>query len=105
LTSGINCSSRGGWCHCARRGQLDPLTAVQVQVNMWVRAHTDTGARPSTILRRVLAALSSWYRYLAAHDVIKHHPVSVVVRHWVDPDHSETIGVGPRPGPCPAGGG
>jgi hypothetical protein len=26
--------------------------------------------------------LSSWYRYLAAHDVIAHQPVAVVVRPW-----------------------
>lgn len=59
---------------------------------MWVRAHTDAGAKPSTIRRR-LSALSSWYRYLAAHDVIEHHPVSGVVRPYVDPDHSETVGL------------
>jgi hypothetical protein len=40
-----------------------------------------------------LSALSSWYRYLAAPDVIAHHPVSGVVRPWVDPDHSETVGL------------
>jgi integrase/recombinase XerD len=57
-------------------------------------AHTDTGARPSTIRRRV-SALSSWYRYLAAHNMIEHHPVAGVVRPWVNPAHSETIGTGP----------
>jgi site-specific recombinase XerD len=59
---------------------------------MWVRAHTDADAKPSTIRRR-LSALSSWYRYLAAHDMIDHQPVAGVVRPYVDPDHSETIGL------------
>lgn len=44
---------------------------------MWVRAHTDVGAKPSTIRRR-LSALSSWYRYLATHDVIAPYPVAGV---------------------------
>lgn len=70
----------------------DPLGVDRVQVDMWVRTHTDADAKPSTIRRR-LSALSSWYRYLAAHDVIAHHPVAGVVRPWVDPDHSETIGL------------
>jgi site-specific recombinase XerD len=44
---------------------------------MWVRAHTDAGAKPATIRRR-LAALSSWYRYLATHDVIDYDPMAGV---------------------------
>lgn len=80
------------WLARLGKRELDPLTAGRVQVDMWVRAHTDAGAKPSTIRRR-LSALSSWYRYLAAHDVIDYHPVAGVVRPWVDPDHTETIGL------------
>jgi integrase/recombinase XerD len=80
------------WLAWLGERHLDPLSVGRVQVDMWVRAHTDAGAKPVTIRRR-LAALSGWYRYLAAHDVIEHHPVAGVVRPWVDPDHSETIGL------------
>lgn len=95
------------WLAWLSERQLDPLTASRVQVDMGVRANTYAGAKPSTIRRR-LSALSSWYRYLAAHDVIAHQPVAGVVRPWVDPDHSETIGLdrdqarGPERGSHPA---
>jgi Phage integrase, N-terminal SAM-like domain len=39
----------------------DPLGVGRVQVDIWVRAHTEAGAMPATIRRR-LSALSSWYR-------------------------------------------
>jgi integrase/recombinase XerD len=49
------------WLAWLRERQLDPLTASRVQVDVWVRVHTDAGARPATIRRR-LSALSSCYR-------------------------------------------
>ncbi|MGH3784099.1 MAG: tyrosine-type recombinase/integrase [Pseudonocardiaceae bacterium] len=80
------------WLGWLRERRLDPLAVGRVQVDMWVRAHSDAGAQASTVRRR-LSALSSWYRYLAAHDVIAHQPVAGVVRPYVDPDHTETIGL------------
>jgi integrase/recombinase XerD len=53
--------------------------------------HTLTGA-PSTVAR-TLAALSSFYRYALAEEVVDRNPVEMVVRHAVDADHSSSRGL------------
>lgn len=50
---------------CASYG-YDPLRAQPAYVQCWAQEAERAGTKPSTITRRV-AALSSWYRYLASH--------------------------------------
>ena len=54
-----------GWL--AERG-TDVLDAGRVHVDLWAAAQQDRGAESSTVRRR-LSALSSFYRYCAAHDL------------------------------------
>lgn len=44
-------------------------------------------------MRRRLSALSSFYRYCAAHDLIGRIPMAGVVRPVVDADYTATIGL------------
>ena len=44
-------------------------------------------------MRRRLSALSSFYRYCAAHDLIGRIPTAGVARPVVDPDYTATIGL------------
>ncbi len=50
-----------GFCDIAGTG---PLAARRVHVDAWARAMQSAGAAPRTVARR-LAAVSSWYQYLA----------------------------------------
>ena len=50
------------------------------------------GAEAASVRRR-LSALSSFYRYCAAHDLAGRNPVDGVARPAVDPDHTATIGL------------
>ena len=52
----------------------------------------DAGAAPSSVTRR-LSALSSFYRFAAAHDLRDGNPVHGVRRPAVDPDHTRTVGL------------
>jgi len=45
----------------------DVLAAGRVHVDLWVSAQQEAGAEASSVRRR-LSALSSFYRYCAAHD-------------------------------------
>ena len=44
-------------------------------------------------MRRRLSALSSFYRYCAAHDLVDRIPTAGVARPMVDPDYTATIGL------------
>ena len=44
-------------------------------------------------MRRRLSALSSFYRYCAAHDLVDRIPTAGVARPVVDPDYTATIGL------------
>ena len=55
-----------GWL--AERG-TDVLDAGRVHVDLWAAGQQDRGAEASTVRRR-LSALSSFYRYCAAHDLV-----------------------------------
>ena len=76
---------------CAPRG-LDVLGARRVQVDLHTTGLLDAGAASSSVARR-LSALSSFYRFAAAHDLRVDNPVVGVRRPAVDPDHTRTVGL------------
>ena len=78
-----------GWL--ADRG-VDVLDAARVHVDLWAAAQQDRGTESSTVRRR-LSALSSFYRYCAAHDLVDRIPTAGVARPGVDPDYTATIGL------------
>jgi integrase/recombinase XerD len=68
------------------------LAAGRVHVDLWAAIQLDTGAASSSVRRR-LSALSSFYRYCAAHDLIGRVPTEGVARPVVDPDFTATVGL------------
>jgi len=68
------------------------LAAGRVHVDLWVATQLDAGAAESSVRRR-LSALSSFYRYCAAHDLIGRVPTEGVARPVVDPDYTATVGL------------
>ncbi len=78
-----------GWL--ADRG-VDVLGAGRVHVDLWVAGQQDRGAESSTVRLR-LSALSSFYRYCAAHDLVDRIPTAGVARPVVDPDYTATVGL------------
>ena len=75
----------------AGRG-IDVLTAGRVHVDLWVAGQQDQCAEAASVRRR-LSALSSFYRYCAAHDLMDRIPTAGVARPVVDPDYTATIGL------------
>jgi integrase/recombinase XerD len=75
---------------CDQHG-IDPLEARRVHVDAWARALQAGGAAPRTTARR-LAAVSSWYGYLAAEGVRSGSPVEHVRRPKIA-DRGETPGL------------
>ncbi|MCO4254529.1 tyrosine-type recombinase/integrase [Pseudarthrobacter cellobiosi] len=78
-----------GYCAWLDDLNLDLLTVRRVHVDGY--RHTLAGA-PTTVAR-TLAAVSSFYRYALAEDVVDRNPVATVVRPSVDADHSSTQGL------------
>ena len=78
-----------GWL--AERG-TDVLDAGRVHVDVWAAGQQDQGAEAASVRRR-LSALSSFYRYCAAHDLVDRIPTAGVARPMVDPDYTATIGL------------
>ena len=78
-----------GWL--AERG-TDVLDAGRVHVDVWAAGQQDQGAEAASVRRR-LSALSSFYRYCAAHDLVDRIPTAGVARPVVDPDYTATIGL------------
>jgi integrase/recombinase XerD len=70
----------------------DVLAAGRVHVDLWAATQLDAGASASSVRRR-LSALSSFYRYCAAHDLIGRVPTEGVARPVVDPDYTATVGL------------
>jgi integrase/recombinase XerD len=68
------------------------LAAGRVHVDLWVAGQQDQGAGAASVRRR-LAALSSFYRYCAAHDLGGVIPTAGVARPVVDPDYTATVGL------------
>ncbi|HBS08185.1 MAG TPA: integrase [Microbacterium sp.] len=71
---------------------LDALTVERRHLDWWRNWLTDTGSALSTVARK-LAAISSFYRYALAENVIVANPAQLVTRPKVDPDHSATNGM------------
>ena len=71
---------------------VDVLQAGRVHVDLWVASQQDQGAEAASVRRR-LSALSSFYRYCAAHDLISRIPTVGVARPQVDPDYTATVGL------------
>ncbi|MCD2191359.1 tyrosine-type recombinase/integrase [Actinomycetospora soli] len=86
---GADLAAFAAWC--APRG-LDVLSARRVQVDLHTTGLLDAGAAASSVARR-LSALSSFYRFAAAHDLRADNPVVGVRRPAVDPDHTRTVGL------------
>ena len=94
------------WLGWIAERETDALAAGRVHVDPWAATQLDDGAAASSVRRRV-SALSSFYRYCAAHDVISRVPTQGVARSAVDPDTRPTIVAAGRAGvlfPCAVGG-
>jgi integrase/recombinase XerD len=52
---------------------VDVLAAGRVHADLWVAGQLGHGAEPASVRRR-LSALSSFYRYCAAHDLVGRIP-------------------------------
>ena len=68
------------------------LGAGRVHVDLWAATQLDEGSAASSVRRR-LSALSSFYRYCAACDLIGRVPTEGVARPVVDPDYTATVGL------------
>lgn len=68
---------------------FDLLQVQRVQIDGY--RHTLAGA-PATVARK-LAALSSFYRYALADDLVQRNPVETIARPKVNADHSATQGL------------
>ncbi|WP_139794860.1 hypothetical protein [Saccharomonospora piscinae] len=84
-------TERGELAELPQREQV-LLAAGRVHVDLWVREQEATGAAVSMVCQR-LSALSSFYRYAAAHDLVAVAPTAWVARPSVDRDHTATIGL------------
>lgn len=71
---------------------LDALTVERRHLDWWRNWLTDTGSALSTVARK-LAAISSFYRYAQAENILQVNPVQLVTRPKVDADHSSTNGM------------
>ena len=81
-----------GWLGWLTERGTDVLDAGRVHVDMWAAGQQDQGAEAASVRRR-LSALSSFYRYCAAHDLVDRIPTAGVARPVVDPDYTATIGL------------
>jgi site-specific recombinase XerD len=75
---------------CGTAG-TSPLDARRVHVDAWARTLQSAGAAPRTVARR-LAAVSSWYQYLAAEGIRPGSPAEHARRPEI-PDRGETPGL------------
>ena len=79
------------WLGWLAERDTDVLAAGRVHVDLWAATQLDAGAASS--VRRRLSALSSFYRYCAAHDLTGRIPTQGVARPVVDPDYTATVGL------------
>jgi site-specific recombinase XerD len=80
------------WLAWLGEREIDVLTAGRVHADLWVAGQLERGAEASSVRRR-LSALSSFYPYCAAHDLVGRIPTAGVARPMVDPDYTTTIGL------------
>ena len=76
----------GGLARLARQaGNRCAGSRASAHIDLWAATPLDDGAAAASVRRR-LSALSSFYRYCAAHDLIGRVPTQGVARPAVDPD-------------------
>jgi integrase/recombinase XerD len=80
------------WLGWLAEREADVLAAGRVHVDLWAATQLGDGAAAASVRRR-LSALSSFYRYCAAHDLIGRVPTQGVARPVVDPDYTATVGL------------
>jgi site-specific recombinase XerD len=80
------------WLGWLAARDTEVLAAGRVHVDLWAATWLDAGAAASSVRRR-LSALSSFYRYCAAHDLTGRIPTQGVARPAVDPDYTATVGL------------
>jgi site-specific recombinase XerD len=80
------------WLGWLDERRVDVLAAGRVHADMWVADQLEDGAEASSVRRR-LSALSSFYCYCAAHDLVARIPTTGVARPMVDPDYTATVGL------------
>ena len=80
------------WLSWLAERDTEALAAGRVHVDLWAATWLDAGAAASSVRRR-LSALSSFYRYCAAHNLIGRIPTQGVARQAVDPDYTATVGL------------
>ena len=80
------------WLGWLAERDTDVLAAGRVHIDLWAATQLDARASASSVRRR-LSALSSFYRYCAAHDLIGRVPTQGVARPVVDPDYTATVGL------------
>ena len=80
------------WLGWLAERDTEVLAAGRVHVDLWAATSLDAGAAASSVRRR-LSALSSFYRYCAAHDLTGRIPTQGVARPVVDPDYTATVGL------------
>jgi site-specific recombinase XerD len=80
-----------GWAGWLAARGVELLGAGRVHVDLWVTLQHAGGAEAASVRRR-LSALSSFYRYAAAHDLLSGAlPTDGVARPVVDPDYTATV--------------
>jgi integrase/recombinase XerD len=80
------------WLAWLGEREIDVLAAGRVHADLWVAGQLEHDAEPASVRRR-LSALSSFYRYCAAHDLVARIPTAGVARPVVDPDYTATVGL------------
>jgi Phage integrase, N-terminal SAM-like domain len=80
------------WLAWLGEREVDVLAAGRVHADLWVADQLERGAEAASVRRRLLA-LSSFYRYCAAHDLVARIPTAGVTRPVVDPDYTATVGL------------
>ena len=88
------------WLAWLAERDTDVLAAGRVHVDLWAATQLDAGAAASSVRRR-LSALSSFYRYCAAHDLISRVPTAGRGPARGGPRLHRHRRPGPGPGPGP----
>lgn len=70
---------------------IDPITARRAHIDAYARNLEATGSTPATVARK-LSAISSFFGYLVAEEIINRNPADVVRRPKTDTD-SQTTGM------------
>lgn len=81
------------WLTYCRAAGLNPLDGIRdYHAALWARGLEAAGLSPATVARK-LAAVSSWYAWLAEAGEVPTNPLARLARPYVDPDVSKTPGL------------